>query len=662
MKKQTTVSKDMTGVIDLNFSSSVTPQPYEQVQGSNDNSFVYWGIGEKMYNLYPNFLLKLYNDSPLHKGIINGKIDYITGDGIRFKGKDEVIGIKPNDSDSFDEFINKIINDYLIFNAYAIEVVYNKLGRPIQWVHIPFHKLRMNRDRSRFWYGYDWQFEPSNYVTYDMWKPGINKDGFSKVYYYSNYAPSVLNVYPTPEYSGAIKAIENDIEIREFHINNIRNSFSPSSLITFYTGGAEPERADALNRKIQNAYTGSNGKKFILGFESPDGKAPSVQTLTPSDADKMFIENKKDTIQDILTAHMCVSPMLFGIKTEGQLGGATELESSYEIFKNIYVKNRRNELETSLNRLFADAGFQPMEFKDSGSLFSSTLSDIMKMKTYTINEVREKEGLPPILNGDRLIDEVKPVPTQEPQAPTPDNGSIPDVNVVGSPIPANQVVSPSATSTGGSKFSNDGSVTYHLTDDDFEKVKHLGKDKTKFTTLKKFDYTITSFSDARYAEQQFDDDKDVADYIIKSGIKNMTIVQIKAAIRKDLVITVTADDVRRIIQELEDSGMINKNDLNKSITVKSTEKTMQPEKIRRIETRYSYDGIEDDRNRPFCAKLLENDRYYSRSEIQEMSLLFGYDVFSYRGGFYHNPTTNITTPYCRHRWTAVSVVLNTPEE
>ncbi|WP_428329050.1 phage portal protein [Mucilaginibacter sp.] len=639
----------------VRFNQHVTPPPVERIQSNSDKVFVRYGID----NLYPNFLLKLFNECPLHKGIINSKIDYIIGDGLTLKGGDKDVKFKPNPSDNFNEFISKIINDYLIFNYYAIEVVYNKLNKPIQYNHIPAHKIRCNKDRSKFWYSNDWFFDPNILLSYDIWTANSNPDGKSKVFFFTSYAPSVNNIYPTPDYSGAIKSIETDIAIRDFQINSIENSFSVSSIITFLSGSPNDEVKRQITNKIQNSFTGQNGGKMIIGFENATSLPPDVKNIAPSDWDKAYIEVKKDVIQDILTAHSAVSPMLFGIKTDGQLGGATELETAYEIFKNLFVKNRRNELESGLNRLFAEIGLGELEFKDKGSLFAATLSDAMKMKTYTINEIRAEAGLPDIENGNRLIDEVKPVPTQEPAT----DGKTPDVNVVGSPVPANTVETPPAPagavpSTGKGFNSDLNTFSGHLTDDDFEKVKHIGLKKKAFRTLKKLDYSVQSFSDVKAIELAFDDEKDISDYLIKNGIKNMSLTQIKAAIRKDLGIAVTADEIRKIITGLEDSGVINKADVGKGITINPTEKSMQPalENIRRVEVRYSYEGPEDDKNRPFCAKLMANDKYYTREDIQQMSSLFGYSIFDYRGGFYHNPNTNTTTPFCRHRWVANSVV------
>ena len=72
--------------------------------------------------------------------------------------------------------------------------------------------------------------------------------------------------------------------------------------------------------------------------------------------------------------------------------------------------------------------------------------------------------------------------------------------------------------------------------------------------------------------------------------------------------------------------------------------------------KYSYEGPQDSKNRPFCAKMMELDRLYTRAEIESISARLGYSVFDRLGGFYHNPKTDITTPYCRHHWKSNLVV------
>src|SRR5690606_16720239 len=88
-----------------------------------------------------------------------------------------------------------------------------------------------------------------------------------------------------------------------------------------------------------------------------------------------------------------------GIKTEGQLGGATELETAYEIFKRNWVKVKRREVVNAFNDLIEDQ-FGKIEIKDIGSLFPVQLSDTLKEKIMTIDELRAEAGLPPLPNGE----------------------------------------------------------------------------------------------------------------------------------------------------------------------------------------------------------------------------------------------------------------------
>ena len=62
------------------------------------------------------------------------------------------------------------------------------------------------------------------------------------------------------------------------------------------------------------------------------------------------------------------------------------------------------------------------------------------------------------------------------------------------------------------------------------------------------------------------------------------------------------------------------------------------------------DLVAGGKSRPFCETLISLDRLYTREEINTISANIGRDVWSYRGGWYHNPDTGVNTPSCRHTW------------
>ncbi len=67
-------------------------------------------------------------------------------------------------------------------------------------------------------------------------------------------------------------------------------------------------------------------------------------------------------------------------------------------------------------------------------------------------------------------------------------------------------------------------------------------------------------------------------------------------------------------------------------------------------------------SRPFCSKILNSNRLYSLDELKSLptshltDLGLPADVITFRGGFYKNPDSGQTTPWCRHQWTAKVVV------
>ena len=54
--------------------------------------------------------------------------------------------------------------------------------------------------------------------------------------------------------------------------------------------------------------------------------------------------------------------------------------------------------------------------------------------------------------------------------------------------------------------------------------------------------------------------------------------------------------------------------------------------------------------RAFCEKLLELNRIFTREDINAISSRVDRDVWKYKGGWYTNPETGVTTPFCRHEW------------
>src|SRR5690625_1588274 len=391
-----------TNTVTVSIKLADIPQLVQRGKGGRLGDEVYTVYGNN--NLYPNYLLSLYNNSSIHKSIIDSKVNYILGHGIIDPDSTEELDFDINDKENIEDLLRKVTKDFLIFNYFAIEVVYAKDGSIYELNHLEGSKIRTNRTHTHFWYSEDWSNPRIETLDFNKWSKKIDGDLESKVFFYSGYTPSVNSTYPPPEYSGAIKSIEIDKAIKDFHLNNISNSFSGNTIISFFRGEPTPEIKDEIVESITGSYSGTKGDKVIFQFLEKDEKEPEITQLSAGDWNEAYLSLRKDTIEDIIISHSVTSPMLCGIKTEGQLGGATELETAYQIFNKLWVSVTRREVIGALNSLLEEQ-YGVIDIKDNGKLFPVELSDTLREKVYQIDEIRALEGLPELPNGEgkRLI-------------------------------------------------------------------------------------------------------------------------------------------------------------------------------------------------------------------------------------------------------------------
>ena len=124
---------------------------------------------------------------------------------------------------------------------------------------------------------------------------------------------------------------------------------------------------------------------------------------------------------------------------------------------------------------------------------------------------------------------------------------------------------------------------------------------------------------------------------------------------------VSTKDVEQTIQDLIDNEYLKQSEskigtdiiIERELTAPISElQGKNPsKKVTEILIRYSYEGPQDSRNRPFCARLMKLNKFYSRSDIESISMIMGYSVWDRRGGWFTEPDGS-HRPYCRHEWRA----------
>lgn len=301
------------------------------------------------YNSFPNDLIELYNNSSIHNTCVNAIVDGIVGEGLT--ADPEYVIKKANTTDeSWNDVFKKVAQDYKLYGGFAIEVIWNKSRtRVAEAYHIDFSWLRAKekdyRGRIPGYYisdewseAYRYGQAPIDEMPYlPVFNPNTNREEPKQIYVFNPYRPG-QKYYPLPDYVGALRDIELDIETSNFHVNNIKNGLAPSLMVTTFTNANEEER-EAIERMLQLQYAGTSnaGNLMYIDVDSPEN-APKVEPIPQNGADGYYTTINDMVVQRILTGHRITSPMILGIKTSGQLGGRDEVVDAYLLLVNTVIR------------------------------------------------------------------------------------------------------------------------------------------------------------------------------------------------------------------------------------------------------------------------------------------------------------------------------------
>jgi len=608
-------------------------------------------------NLYPNYLIELYNRSAKHNAIVNSKITYVYGQGLQVNVQDarvQALYDSVNRWQSLNEFAYQLITDLELYNGCAIECIWNRAGTSYEMKVLEFKNVRSNVDGSMFYYSPQWaQYNTNDIIEYPAFD--VTKRKGSQIFYYKVYRPG-CKVYPIPNYIGCIPYIETDIEISNYHLNNIKNGFWGGKVITFIAQQPTAEEMRAISKQFKYTKAGTdNAGKFVLNFVPNKDAAPIIESLEPDDSDTKFEILNKTVLQEIFVGHQITSPMLMGVRVEGQLGGRTEMLDAYELFKNTYVNGRQQIAEKIIN-------FHAENITGTANAYSIIPTEPI---TPAQQEVQAKE-----MQGEKQQAEV--------------NDAL--RNLTGRQL---QNVMRIINKYGKGVLTYEQAVTmlrggYGLTDTDIDAMlgetsefaseskdwqKHLQIAETfgiaeELVTIVKVVrehfYSITEAEHYAMASEEI-----VTNKILKilQETPDISIENIAKAIREK------TDRIETLINKMIDDKLIKPTEKDGQIlrtpTARGRDGITPIGKIPTITTMYRY-ALRSDapplspggESREFCQKMMDRKRLYSKQDIDRMSAIFGYDVWRMKGGWYTVPDTAglLHVPYCRHTWEQVLVI------
>jgi hypothetical protein len=653
------------------------------------------------FNEYPYYLLDNYRRSSKHNAIVNGKVNYIVGGGWQ-PGEKMTVEQQAryakffdglSEHDDLNDITEKLVLDLELFNGFAVAVTWNKMGTIAKMEHIPFEKIRVDKDERMFQVA-DW-YDDAMVQLYpkigDVEKiPAFDADNRigKQLFYYRVYAAGVKS-YPLPEYMGGLAWIEADVQVANFHNNNLRNNFWGGYLINFNNGIPTPEEQGDIERQIKRKFSGTdNAGRFVVTFNDDVSKAPTLEPLTPSDMDKQFEILNKAIQSEIFISHRVVNPMLFGVKTEGQLGGRQELVEAYELFKATYVNDRVRKVERMMNYLGSFNGVEGMELIPVEPI-TERLSEQALLTIMTPEELREKAGLPALEKQPADVVGPNPQPDEVPQTPAQlSNDNIKKLSgreyqnlmrivrhyaqekitleMARTMLSAGFGLTPEEVNTllgvqeqafSEPMWGEEDTEDYGWGEEEFKVLEvvasKFGSSSDEYVVMHskpmRFDTDLDdqvrqAFAELGEEEKELDEKiekyrKKNRDASVEEMAKEFGVSKAKVAKRVAYLITKDRYPIARAVDQIAKEG------------AKPTDEPV-------LEVRYKYSWAAGFSNkdkktsREFCKVMLDladQGKVYTRDDINGISNIMGYSVWNRRGGWYHT-ASGVNRPQCRHVW------------
>jgi hypothetical protein len=340
----------MNKVIEL--SQYTTPVITEQ----RNEGWVDFGQGNNHYN----FLIDRFQNSATNNAVINNICKLIYGRGITALDASQ----KPTDYANFLSLVSKddikrIISDTKMLGQSAIQVHYNKDRTVKQFLHLPINLVRSAKcnedgDVVAYYYSDNWQktreYKP---IRYDAFGTSKSEIEILMIQPYS----AGMKYYSYVDYQGALDYCLLEEKVSEYLINEVSNSFAPTSIINFNNGQATPEQKRQISDDVTNKLTGSTGKKVIISFnDNPEAKT-TIDTIQLQKAADQYQYLSDEARNKILVGHNVTSPLLFGISTStGFSSNADELKNSAILFDNMVIRPFQELIIDAFDKILAVNG------------------------------------------------------------------------------------------------------------------------------------------------------------------------------------------------------------------------------------------------------------------------------------------------------------------
>lgn len=333
--------------------------PKETFVSSRD--LMEWGDG----NAYPDYLLELYNNVPTLRAIINGNIDFITGDEVTILPLNDSLpdGKMNRRGDTIREQVRDIAKDYEIYGGYCLQVIRAFDGSISEVYYLDMRFIRTNKEGTVFYYCEDWgKRGKRDVIVYPAFMPDLKWESLTDEER-DRHASSVVfvktvhtQVYPAPLYAASVKACEIERLIDDFHISDLNNHFVSSAIVNFNNGVPDSEIQSQVEEEMNSKFAGaSNGGRIMMSWNPNKESATDIVEFKVEDFGERYKALSEHSRQQIFTSFRG-NPNLFGIPTEGNGFANEQYEESWRLYNRTQIRPIQRLICDTYDKIYGQVG------------------------------------------------------------------------------------------------------------------------------------------------------------------------------------------------------------------------------------------------------------------------------------------------------------------
>ena len=326
----------------LNFTSLVSTTheiPKYKCVSAKNAPYVKWGED----NNFPDYLFELFKNSSQMAAIILQMKNYVLGNGITSNFHLKIVNRK---LETFENFIDKLVFDYLLYGGFAFQIIKNKLNQIAELNHLDFKYIRVDEDETKVFFSKDWSKGRRTPLVYDRWD--INSNSSNSVFYFKGQL--TRECYPMPFYISCLTSLEISTQIGDFHLNNLLNGFSPSCIINFNNGSNISEDVqDEIEEAVKEKFCGTeNASRILLSFNDDLTHKTTFERLADDGMIDKYNNLQQTTEKDIFRAFR-MNKLLLGDGSENTGFNKQAYLESFALYNKSVIEPIQREIEGVLD-------------------------------------------------------------------------------------------------------------------------------------------------------------------------------------------------------------------------------------------------------------------------------------------------------------------------